>query len=105
MAGSYTHSPPENDHTLDIRLEGLKLLADQLSEPVVVFDSTLRLLYSNTPAESLVSSCPLLDGEKAKCLDTDLMSQDTCFVCPGKQIIEQSQSQRPASKKTVHCAS
>ena len=85
MAGSFSPVFSEEDHIFNARLEGLKLLADQVSEPVVIFDPSLQLVYANAQAEPLVSTCPILDGTNSLVRETH--SPETCKVCPAKDLL------------------
>ena len=85
MAGSYSPVSPEEDHIFQARLEGLKLLADQVSEPVVIFDPSLQLVYANAHAEPLVSTCPIIDNTHSH--ERETHSPETCQVCPAKDLL------------------
>lgn len=92
MAGSLL-SQDSNPHTsLDARIEGLKLLAHHLDEPVVIFNPQMELVYANPPAESLVGSCPLIHFSKEENLlptsDSIPGQVQHCDPCPGKQMFE-----------------
>ncbi len=96
MAGSFVSIPPE-DFVLAARVEGLTLLANQLSEPVVIFDPSLRLVYANTHADSLVSSCPLLNDSSSIDLDASSRSQESCTVCPAKDLLTGMETQNSSN--------
>ena len=51
MAGSYAQLIPDDDLVLSTRLDGLKLLAAHLSEPVAIFNPALKVVYTNPSAD------------------------------------------------------
>lgn len=91
MAGSFSKSVLVSDSTLSSRLDALRLLADHLSEPVVIFDPRLRLVYSNSSAEKTVVNCPLLGETTNSSLDADIHSRERCTICPAESIVAQAQ--------------
>jgi len=88
MAGLCFQVELDWDQTLTFRLEGLKLLADHLSEPVVIFGPNLKLIYSNSAARTAVSACGLLAPTSTQALDFPLLSQEPCAVCPAQHVWE-----------------
>ena len=92
MAGSFLSIPPE-DSVLATRLEGLTLLANQLAEPVVIFDPNLRLVFANARAASLVSLCPLLNDSSSLEHHASSSSHESCAVCPAKELLTGEVSQ------------
>ena len=92
MAGSSTQIPPDEDLTLSSRLEGLKLLAEHLSEPVIIFNPELKLVYSNPSADKIVEECPLVEHAQQEGLCPTHSLLEPCDACPGKQLLEVSQA-------------
>ena len=87
MAGSYVPIP-QADPILNARVEALKLLADHLSEPVVIFSPSLELVYSNSPAECFTRACPLLDRARYQGNSGGHPAPEPCATCPGKMVFE-----------------
>ena len=92
MAGSRVQSQSENDPTLSSRLDGLKLLAEHLSEPIVIFSPAMKLVYANPSAEKIAQECPLIEQTQTDGLDPSHCVLEPCEACPGKQILEVSQA-------------
>lgn len=89
MAGSFSKSTLENSSHLSSRIEGLTLLANHLSEPVAIFDSTLRLVYSNSAADAITARCPLLVEEVDDRVGSKAIIQDRCTICPAENVLNQ----------------
>ena len=92
MAGSQRSFNPEDDVVLSNRLEGLKLLADHLAEPVVIFNPSLKVVYTNPSADRVAQDCPLLEDTSFEELNSCHSNLKTCEACPGKTIIDISQT-------------
>ncbi len=104
MAGSFLCQDSDLLASLDARIEGLKLLAEHLDEPVVIFNPQMELVYANSPAERLVGRCPLLHFPGEKNLLVSSNREEHCDPCPGKVLfkgIEQiSETLRPFPSPT-----
>jgi len=92
MAGSYAQLIPDDDLVLSTRLDGLKLLAAHLSEPVVIFNPALKVVYTNPSADRMAQECPLLEHPPFEELDSCHSILEPCEACPGKKIIEITQT-------------
>ncbi|WP_447971482.1 sigma-54 interaction domain-containing protein [Nitrospira sp. M1] len=88
MAGSLPET--DTDPNLCSRLQALVLLADHLSEPVAIFDPTLKLVYSNSSVVSVAANCPLLGDSASQCADSDVATQERCAICPAENIVSQA---------------
>jgi two-component system response regulator AtoC len=90
MAGSLVCQGSDLHASLDARIEGLKLLAHHLDEPVVIFNPQMELVYANPSAERLVGSCPLINTPKEENpLPPSTPAQiEHCEPCPGKHVFE-----------------
>ena len=92
MVGSSVKPFSNEDVNLASRLEGLKLLASHLSEPVMIFDPALKVVYANSSAEGIAQECPLIELTQQEGLNlTDSILQP-CNGCPGKQLLESTQA-------------
>ena len=63
MAGSYSPTGADVPEHVHSRIEGLKLLAHHLEEPIVIFNPEMELVYSNPAASHITKDCPLIPGE------------------------------------------
>lgn len=88
MAGSVGYQHSDLQASLVARLEGLKLLAHYLDEPVVIFNPQMELVYANPSAERLVGSCPLLHSSGGGEFLGTSHQMESCESCPGKQLFE-----------------
>ena len=87
MAGS---SPPfSNESSLLARMEGLKLLAHHLTEPVVVFNPRMELVYANPSAERIASHCPLLHSLSLDVDASGSCEMIQCESCPGPSLFQE----------------
>ncbi|RMH08308.1 MAG: sigma-54-dependent Fis family transcriptional regulator [Nitrospirae bacterium] len=85
MAGSSTdNSLPHDQVLLAARIEGLTLLADYLTEPVAIFDPTLRLVYANAPAQEWADACPLFRRMQEDAGSSSLAKP--CDNCPCQHV-------------------
>ena len=91
MAGSFVQPAPNENLNLTSRLEGLKLLAQHLSDPVIIFSPDLKLVYTNPQADRIAQECPLLEWTQQEGLHPDRTILEPCDGCPGKQLLETSQ--------------
>jgi two-component system response regulator AtoC len=93
MAGSQTHGkkprgPESVDAVLAARLDSVKLLADQFSEPVAVVDRSHHVVYTNRPARELAGQEHRSDQAEATCHTVLFNLPAPCFFCPGKEVYE-----------------
>jgi two-component system response regulator AtoC len=91
MAGSFVQPYPNEDVNLNSRLEGLTLLAQHLSEPVLIFSPDLKLVYANPHADRIAQECPLIERTQQEGLDPSHPILEPCDGCPGKHLLETSQ--------------
>ncbi len=91
MAGSYFNRPNQDDTILRARVEALSSLADHITEPVVILDPELRLIYSNEPAKNIGQSCPLFEeasGDRMEPLD---LQNKSCDFCPTHRVFQEEE--------------
>ncbi len=107
MAGSYT-SPnstgsdvPQMVHE---RLEGLKLLAHHLDEPIVIFNPQMEMVYANPSADELAKDCPLLPSQLTRPADLSFSEQSPCDPCPGTNLFKSSDSHPIHASRPVSLA-
>lgn len=87
MAGSYAHhGQHKDDPILSARLDVLRLLADQVAAPIVIFNPDLRLVYANSLAEKVAEECPMLASAKSDRADVSGKPAEPCDACPGRQV-------------------
>ncbi|PJA77993.1 MAG: hypothetical protein CO149_06470, partial [Nitrospirae bacterium CG_4_9_14_3_um_filter_51_5] len=86
MAGSFVYQDSDFQASLSARLEGLKVLADHVDEPVVIFNPQMELVYANPTAERLGDSCPLLPSSGGVHAPAHLHRMTHCEPCPGKHL-------------------
>jgi len=91
MAGSSVQPHTQEKVNLTSRLEGLKLLAQHLSEPVMIYNPDLKLVYANPQADRISQECPLIEQTQQEGLDPSHAILEPCDGCPGKQLLESSQ--------------
>lgn len=97
MAGSYEWQESELADPLRERIEGLKLLAHYLDEPVVIFNPQMELVYANPSADRMAEDCPLVQNGLKENPPSDSLQQAHCDPCPGKLLFEKTlQSPRNA---------
>ncbi len=89
MAGSQAHNicSPFADPVLAARLEALKLLADRVSDRVMVLDRDLTIIYAS---RSSWAGSDLGEGHlrPAKCYEALLQRTDPCEACPATKVFE-----------------
>jgi len=88
MAGSYGRLESELDERLLERIEGLKLLAHYLDEPIVIFNPQMQLVYANPSADRMARDCPLVQNGLKDNLPSAYLQQAPCDLCPGKILFE-----------------
>lgn len=85
MAGSFGSPQSTSDTSVQSRLEGLKLLAHCLDEPIVIFNPDMEMVYANPSAVVLGEACPLVnlkEGSECQKGPHDIH----CDPCPGKML-------------------
>ena len=102
MAGSYT-SPNTTESDLpqmvQARIEGLKLLAHHLDEPIVIFNPHMEMVYANPAADKLVG-CPLTAGPSADLSQSKIASANlACEPCPATSLFQSSNQVEDASSR------
>ncbi len=99
MAGSHavrTH-PGFSDPVLSARLEALQLLADQVSERIMVVDKDFTILYANRSAWPGAET-PNPVTRPAKCYEAFLDRSDPCDRCPAMEVFHSGEL------RTVACS-
>jgi two-component system response regulator HydG len=88
MAGSYVSTRSDVPSLLHARLEGLKLLAQHVDEPIVIFNPQMELVYANPAADRMAGDCPLVQNGPKESQVLDSLQQLHCDPCPGKLLFE-----------------
>ncbi len=89
MAGSLLHQDSDSDVSLSARIEGLKLLADHLDEPVVIFNSQKELVYANPSANKIAKDCPLIPSPSILSSDSPASTLQTpCDPCHAMELFQ-----------------
>lgn len=89
MAGSFGN-PLFSDPSIEARLEGLKLLAQFVDEPIVIFNPNMEMVYANPSADRLVGECPLMEPNVDPTAAQAGSQNLQCEPCPGKVLFEGS---------------
>jgi two-component system, NtrC family, response regulator HydG len=87
MAGSFG-TPPFSDPSIEARLEGLKMLAHFVDEPIVIFNPNMEMVYANPSADRVVGECPLLEPNVDPPAVQGGSQPVQCEPCPGKVLFE-----------------
>ncbi|MBM4125360.1 MAG: sigma-54-dependent Fis family transcriptional regulator, partial [Nitrospira sp.] len=89
MAGSHLrHSKDQNtDSVLSARVEAVRILADQIREPVTVVDQDCNVIYANHAAHE-VGDRYVLDQTPAKCYAAFFHRSEPCTCCPAQGALE-----------------
>ena len=107
MAGSYSSTDPaESDvsQLLYARIEGLKLLAHHLDDPIVIFNPQMELVYANPSANQLAQNCPLISLEPTRPFDSGLFEQLPCDDCPATLLFKASDQRHVVSSNPLSLA-
>jgi two-component system response regulator HydG len=112
MAGSYTKTETTGSDVpqmLHARIEGLKLLAHHLDEPIVIFNPQMELVYANPSADKLAKACPLIPSQSTLPSDSELFEhapcdQIPCVSCPATHLFKLSDQRRVFSSSPVSFA-
>ena len=109
MAGSYSSTESTGSdvpQVLQARIEGLKLLAHHLDEPIVIFNPQMELVYANPSADRLARDCPLVQNGLKENHSSVYLQQAHCVPCPGKRLFQgippSSQSAVSLSPSSAH---
>lgn len=89
MAGSYFNCPNQDDPILNARLEALSSLADHITEPVVIVDPELRLVYANASAKNVGKSCPLFEESLGNQMEPLDLQNNSCDFCPTHRVFQE----------------
>jgi two-component system, NtrC family, response regulator HydG len=87
MAGS-SGTPSFSDPSIEARLEGLKLLAQFVNEPIVIFNPNMEMVYANPSADRLIGECPLMEPKVDPTVAQGGSQNLQCDPCPGKVLFE-----------------
>lgn len=92
MAGSRDKSLHSSfaDPVLAARLDALKLLADRVSDRVMVLDRDLTIIYANQSGWS-GSDHRTSSGRPTKCYEAFLKRADPCGACPATKVFESAE--------------
>ncbi len=107
MAGSYTTTESTGSDVPEIlyaRIEGLKLLAHHLDEPIVIFNPQMELVYANPSADKLAKACPLIPSQSTLPFDSGLFEQTPCDSCPATHLFKLSDQRRVIASSPVSFA-
>jgi hypothetical protein len=107
MAGSYTTTESTGSDVPEMlyaRIEGLKLLAHHLDEPIVIFNPQMELVYANPSADKLAKACPLIPSQSTLPFDSDLFEQTPCDSCPATHLFKLSDQRRVIASSPVSFA-
>ena len=94
MAGSYASTGPTRSKISDqflARIEGLKLLAKHLDEPVVIFSPQMELVYANSAADIIAKDCPLASREILPPPHSRDVQVSPCNPCPASNLFQSSE--------------
>jgi len=87
MAGSrdkFSH-PSFTDPVLAARVDALKLLADRVTDRVMVLDKDLTIIYANQSGWS-GGDHRASSGRPTKCYEAFLNRTDPCGACPATKV-------------------
>ena len=93
MAGSYTSTKSTGSdvpQVIHARIEGLKLLAHHLEEPIVIFNPQMELVYANPSADKLAQNCHLISSQSTLPADSSLFERLPCDHCPATHLFRTS---------------
>ncbi len=89
MAGSFVHRDSDSDVSLSARIEGLKLLAQHVDEPVVIFNPQKELVYANPSANKIAQNCPLTSLPSISSSGSlPANPQGPCDPCHGMELFQ-----------------
>jgi len=88
MAGSYSPTGADVPEHIHARIEGLKILAHYLDEPIVIFNPQMELVYSNPAANHIANDCPLVPGLVPSLPNSCGSQQIPCESCPAATLFQ-----------------
>ncbi len=100
MAGSYSSlNSTESDppQMVQARIEGLKLLAQHLDEPIVIFNPQMKAVYANPAADKFAGDCPLTTDPSAGVSNSHI----ACEPCPASSLFQASALGQKSSSHSV----
>ncbi len=98
MAGSFVFQDSDLQASLEARIEGLKLLAQHVNEPIVIFNPQLELIYANPSADKLSKYCPLIPSQLTLPSESHVAVEQTpCEPCPAKHLFHMNLQEQDAS--------
>lgn len=97
MAGSYSPTGADVPEHVHSRIEGLKLLAHHLEEPIVIFNPQMELVYSNPAAGHITKDCPLIPGETTTLSHSCDSEPTACEPCPATSLFQSNQNASDSS--------
>ncbi|MEX2492600.1 MAG: sigma 54-interacting transcriptional regulator [Nitrospirales bacterium] len=86
MAGSYSPREADIPDPVQMRIEGLKLLAHHLDEPIAILNPQMELVYANPSVNQLAQACPLIPLPSICPSDSEIFGQPPCDPCPATQL-------------------
>lgn len=81
MAGSYASTESDIPPLVHARLEGLKVLAHHLDEPILIFNPRMELVYANPSAAHIAKECPLGSLPVTRPSHLSVSHQTPCEPC------------------------
>jgi len=91
MAGSYLSNASTGSEIpplLHARIEGLKILAHHLDEPIVIFNPQMELVYSNPAANRIANDCPIVSGQTPSLPNSCVSQLSPCDSCPATILFQ-----------------
>ena len=104
MAGSYSSTEVTIPEHIHVRMEGLKLLAHHLDEPIVIFNPQMELVYANPSANQLAQDCPLIPSQSTFPSDSVIFGQPPCHPCPATHLFKASDQRHVVSSSHLSIA-
>jgi len=107
VAGSYTTTESTGSDVpqmLHARIEGLKLLAHHLDEPIVIFNPQMELVYANPSANQLAKDCPLIFSQSTLPSDSGLSEHLPCDPCSATHLFMASDQRHVVSSSSLSFA-
>ena len=104
MAGSYSPTGADVPESVHVRVEGLKLLAHHLDEPIVIFNPQMELVYANPSANQLAQSCPQISSNVPHVFDASPSQSPPCDPCPATLLFESNDHKQLRSSSPLSFA-
>ncbi len=108
MAGSYSPTGADLPEHVCARIEGLKLLAHHLEEPIVIFNPKMEMVYANPASEKISKDCPLILRSKTNGSHSINSQVSPCESCPATSLFpdrNQHSGVVPASPLSIEFSS